>query len=396
MLTAVAASAVAALAAACSSGGGSSSTPQASSSLTKSQIVIGAVGTYSGAAGAENVEVPAFEQAWAKWTNDNGGINGHPVKFVTVDDQDVAATAIAGVDNLVQNQKVVALVGPAEAGLETTWASYVQKAGVPVVGGDAYTPVWNTNPDFFLSTSDLTTAVYSGANLAARQGKTSYGVVNCNEESACVQAIKLHQAAAKAAGMKFVYGATAPDTAPNYTANCLAAKNAGAQTLSVGVGSPTAMSELATNCAQQGYKPLYVFNATSITPSLLTNPNVNGAIVPLTSFPWFYQGPETKDYQQVLALAGIGSQQNGPALALAYGADELFAKAASEVTGDVTSASLVNALYTMKGETLGGLVPPLTFTKGAATRSSTCYFVAEVQNGAMVAPQGLKTDCLSS
>ena len=49
----------------------------------------------------------------------------------------------------------------------------------------------------------------------------------------------------------------------------------------------------------------------------------------------------------------------------------------------------------MKGETLGGLVPPLTFTKGAATRSVSCYFVAQVENGAMVAPQGLKTDCLS-
>jgi branched-chain amino acid transport system substrate-binding protein len=356
--------------------------------------VIGNVGTYSGPSGVANQEMPAFDQAWASWTNAHGGINGHPVKFVTIDDKSDASTAIAGVQSLVQNQKVVALVGTAEAGLETTWASYVAKAGVPVVGGYSYTPVWNTNSDFFLSSSDLLTAIYSGANLAKHEGKTSYGVINCSEQSACVQAIKLHQAAAKTAGLRFAYGATAPVTAPNYTANCLAAKNAGTQVLSVGLGGP-ATSLLATNCSQQGYKPTYLFNATSVTPSLLSNAALNGAIVPLTTFPWFYRGPQTAGFQQVLAKAGLSTQQDGPALAAAFVSDQLFATAARAVHGTLTSAALIKSLETMKGQTLGGLAPPLTFTPGATTRSTSCYFVAQVKNGAMVAPQGLKTNCLS-
>jgi branched-chain amino acid transport system substrate-binding protein len=219
-------------------------------------------------------------------------------------------------------------------------------------------------------------------------------VINCSEQSACVQAIKLHQAAAKTAGLRFAYGATAPVTAPNYTANCLAAKNAGTQVLSVGLGGP-ATSLLATNCSQQGYKPTYLFNATSVTPSLLSNAALNGAIVPLTTFPWFYRGPQTAGFQQVLAKAGLSTQQDGPALAAAFVSDQLFATAARAVHGTLTSAALIKSLETMKGQTLGGLAPPLTFTPGATTRSTSCYFVAQVKNGAMVAPQGLKTNCLS-
>jgi branched-chain amino acid transport system substrate-binding protein len=386
------ASGAALLAAGCGTSA-SSGSAAAGTTLTKSAIVIGNVGTYSGPSGVLNQQMPAFYQAWAAWTNARGGISGHPVKFVTIDDKNDAATAIAGVKSLVQNQKAVALVGVAEAGLETTWASYVAQAGVPVVGGYAYTPIWNTNPDFFLSTSDLQTAIFSGANLAKREGKTSYGVINCSEQSACVQAIKLHQAAATSAGLRFAYGGTAPVTAPNYTANCLAAKNAGAQVLSVGLGGP-ATSLLATDCAQQGYQPTYLFNATSVTPSLLGNAALNGAIVPLTTFPWFYHGPETAGFQQVLAKAGLSSQQDGPALAVAFVSAQLFAQAATAAGGTLTSASLIKSLKTIKAATLGGLAPPLTFGPGAATRSASCYFVAQVKNGAMVAPQGLKTNCL--
>jgi len=365
----------------------------AAAGLTKSEIVLGNVGTYSGPQGATSKNMPAFYKAWAEWRNANGGIAGHPVRIVTIDDKSDAATATSAVKRLVENEQVLAMVGVAESGLETTWADYVSQKNVPVVGGYAYTPVWNSNPAFFPSTSTLVTAVASGGNIAKLQGKQVYGVVNCSEQSACAEAIKFHESTSKAEGLTFGYGGTVPVTAPNYTATCLAAKNAGVDALSVGLGD-SAISRLATDCARQGYRPTYIFNATSVTPQVLENRELEGAIVPLTSFPWFYEGQETAEFREVLAKLDLKEKDVNPALSLAFTAVKLFEKAAANVSDTPTSDEIRKGLYAIKDETLGGLTPPLTFTEGAADRSVNCFFVSTIKDGAMVAPQGLKVDCL--
>src|SRR5262245_492290 len=50
-------------------------------------------------------------QAWAKYTNANGGLNGHPVKVITADDGQNPAQALKAVKKLVEQDKVMAIVG---------------------------------------------------------------------------------------------------------------------------------------------------------------------------------------------------------------------------------------------------------------------------------------------
>src|SRR5271167_5139434 len=83
--------AIAITASACSSSTSSTSstsgaTPASTSAssgpaLTKSPIVIGNVGTYSGYAGVTAEGTPEGLQAWVDWTNAHGGISGHPVQL---------------------------------------------------------------------------------------------------------------------------------------------------------------------------------------------------------------------------------------------------------------------------------------------------------------------------
>jgi branched-chain amino acid transport system substrate-binding protein len=59
---------------------------------------------------------------------------------------------------------------------------------------------------------------------------------------------------------------------------------------------------------------------------------------------------------------------------------------------DVTPETVKQGLYALKGETLGGLTVPLTYAAGKPSLFN-CYYVTPIENGQMVAPDGLKPQC---
>jgi branched-chain amino acid transport system substrate-binding protein len=96
-----------------SSGSGSGSGSTAASggtTLHKSTIVLGNIGTYSGPFGAQYADSLKGLQAWAQWTTAHGGLNGHPVKIVSIDDLGSTTNALAGAKRLVEADHAVAIL----------------------------------------------------------------------------------------------------------------------------------------------------------------------------------------------------------------------------------------------------------------------------------------------
>ena len=60
-----------------------------------------------------------------------------------------------------------------------------------------------------------------------------------------------------------------------------------------------------------------------------------------------------------------------------------------------TTAVLFKGLYTMKGQTLGGLVPPLTFVKGQI-HDVNCWFEGRWENGSPKLLNGGHLTCAKS
>ena len=56
---------------------------------------------------------------------------------------------------------------------------------------------------------------------------------------------------------------------------------------------------------------------------------------------------------------------------------------------------MLDGLYALKGETLGGLTAPLTFTKGQPT-SLKCWFYYQVKGGKFTDPFGESPTCAPS
>jgi len=391
--------AVAALAAACSSSGNSSSSsspgagPSTSAAAASgSDWVIGTIGNFSGP--SAQPEHLAGLQAWVDTVNASGGIKGHRLKLVVEDDQGDATKSQADIRQLVQVDHVLAIVSPEASGTESGWASYVQQHHVAVVGGEADTPVWFTNPSFFPSSSTVLTSLEMQAYSVKLAGKSKFGAVYCAELAACKQAVPGLQGYAKAFHLDLAVSAAVAVSAPSYTAQCLSAKQAGAQAVALEV-SFQAGSRFAPACAQQGYSPTYVIPSGAFDNRYLQVSQVNGAYIPTTNALWFSSTPAVDQFKQAMAKYEP-STTLGPNPISGWTGGALFGAAAANLPAKPTPADVFTALYGLpKNDTLNGLAPPLNFHRDAPASQVTCFFLGQISGGKLTAPKGTAPICPS-
>jgi branched-chain amino acid transport system substrate-binding protein len=127
MLVVVAIVAAGALAA-CGSSGNSTSTASPTA-----PIVIGEMNSLTGnsAAPAKTLQ-QGFDLEIAA-VNAAGGINGRQIKVITLDDKSDMSAAVAGMTQLIQQDKVSAIIGPFPQTVATAARSIAEKAGVPQI-----------------------------------------------------------------------------------------------------------------------------------------------------------------------------------------------------------------------------------------------------------------------
>jgi branched-chain amino acid transport system substrate-binding protein len=331
--------------------------------------------------------------AWVNHVNGSGGINGHPVDLVIKDDGSNPATALEDVKAIVEQSHVVGIVDSSL--VDDAFAKYLTSKGVPVVGGASENPVMSQNPDFFPSGSTL--LPYEIGTIAPAQGHRNLGVMYCAESPICAQLIKLASGIGAAFKVKVTPQKIAV-TSPNYTAPCLAMKSAGVDVLLVLENGAT-VQRVISDCSQQGYTPTEISQAPIATNPLLGDPHLNGTLMASTNANAYDASlPATQQFQQAVDKVYPGlikSPSFASAAFYAWIGGQLFAAAAKagHLTPNSTPADLKNALYSLKNETLGGLAPPLTYTRGKPY-STNCWFTSTVHGGTLVSTHGNKPVCI--
>ena len=157
------------------------------STATGSPVKIGVVASLSGKP-LPSTAGPEGLKAWAATVNGKGGLQGHPVEIVVRDDGNDPAKSLTVVKQLVEKDHVVAITS--WSGVDTSWADYVEKKQVPIVGGQSYAPIWQENPVFFPVQSTLGTAMVSQPLMAKNAGATTIGSYYTADVAAAVQAVK--------------------------------------------------------------------------------------------------------------------------------------------------------------------------------------------------------------
>jgi branched-chain amino acid transport system substrate-binding protein len=235
-------------------GCGSSSSGSGSSggSSSKSPITIGYISDLTGVAASTFADSPGGVQAVVAQVNAAGGINGHPINLVIKDDASSLAGNLSASQSLVQNDHAVAIID--YSSFAFAGASYLNKAGIPVVGSAFDGPEWATYSNMFTWAAPLESPVlgqlhtYTSLGVFLKDlGVTSFGGLGYGISPSSTDSILEANQSAQSQGIKVCYtNNSVPFGAVDFTADVLQIKNAGCQAVA---GSFVEASDLALSTA---------------------------------------------------------------------------------------------------------------------------------------------------
>jgi branched-chain amino acid transport system substrate-binding protein len=366
-------------------------------------IVIGSVGNYSGPAGSAQAGIPQAVQVWAASVNAKGGLFGRPVKVIVQDDGGDPARYAAAVRDLVENRGVIAFVGQGAVLSVRGGLPYLAQKGIPVIGDDCaatdwYQPSTNNFPQCADGPGQSSSYISLGVRLT---GKTRIGEVWCGESPACTtqapyydDTTAIGQRTMHGTGARTVYKAQVSIAQIDFTANCQAAQAAKVDLMFV-LADPGTLVRFVRSCDRQGFKPQYVVLSISGLADTVTLPGLSRVVLGVPTFP--FAGASTPAIDEFRrAMAAYSNVTPGPAQSEGWVAAKLFelaATRAAQASGKLTPATLLAALRTVKGETLGGLTVALDFTS-TTPHNQPCGFAMQGDGkGGWTTPLGPGVNC---
>jgi len=365
----------------------------------KAPLVIGSITHMSGPAASGTLPGLDGLQLWVKATNAKGGVNGHLIKLFVADDNTDNARERQLTQEFVEQKGVIAFVQNGEALTGSASVDYLKAKGVPdinSIGGNTY---FYESPVHFPLVAHgeefVKASLYNSADYAKQKGVKKYGLIACTEAQVCNDTDRLNGNAdnVKAAGLELVYKSRASLAQPDFTAECIGARNAGVEILQIALDG-NSVARVAASCARQNYKPLFsVFGAIAFD-KMKDNPDLDGLTVNANGFPYFICGdPATAEFCDAQRQYGP-VQVYGIGNSIGWIAGKAFELAAQHVSDtNPTSAEILNGLWSFKNETLGGLTHPLTFTKGQNAPRMACWWQLILVKGKWTAPNGIKVAC---
>lgn len=369
----------------CSSSASSGDNSKNHTSAAAAPITVGLICACTGANSVGLGTGRDVYDAWVKTTNAAGGINRHPVNLIVKDDASNPGNSATAAQQLI-SQHVDAIVD--NTPMDLTWAAKVEAAKIPVIGFDLPSALFDTNPDFYPQGQTNRSALTAIVATAKSAGATRIGTLYCAEAASCQQLVPTFKAASRKQGLAVNYTGQISATAPNYTAQCVAAKEAHIDTLAIFHTGPT-IARVIADCARQDYHPRYVIEERAFYPILLKGAGQQAELwIEFADLPYFAKNATMqamtaavdKYYPGLRAKADVWNQGAAEAW-LAGMLLEAGAKAGGLGRDATPSADvLIKGLTSLRGETLNGTAPPLTFPAGKP-HSVDCWFTAHVQNG---------------
>jgi branched-chain amino acid transport system substrate-binding protein len=345
-------------------------------------INIGDIASLTGPEASSIDQTTEVLEAWAKEVNAKGGIAGHKVNLIVKDDGYNPTTSLSQVEGMVTGSHIVALVDNSD--VDTSWYKYIEAQKIPVIGGQTEDGPYES-ADFFDPGSTFDDFPLGEAYLTKLVHSTKTADLYCAEVALCTEALAPLKADMPKFGSKMVYTSAISFAAPSYAAQCIAAKQAGATSMTVGDATQV-VNKVVQDCAAQGYTPIQISADGTIGQSWLTIPQFNGNVDAQPDVPFFVHNAATnpmyaaltKYYPQQLTNPNFGE------IVVENWADAILiqdALEAGKLTATPTAAEVTAGMYALpQGTTLGGLTPPLHFTKGQPTHNA-CFFYMGIKNG---------------
>ena len=362
------------VAAGCSSGGSSTATTASTSSTattssgthaaTGSPITIAYVSSLTGEGASQDGSSPAGFTARLDLQNAEGGIDGHKLVPMIIDDQ----TNPSGISTAVQSAVSGALGIVSQSPLFFLAAKYPQQAGVPVTGSYDDGPEWGQQPYTNMFASDngsvnpsypVNTQIgdflkaHGGTNL----GAYGYGI----SPSSSRAAIGTSKSFEHAGGTTGVLDTTVPFGGVDFTSAALVAKQHNIDSMVPALDNNSNYA-LATSLEQAGVKLKTVLFATGYEPDTIGSPvwnTLKGDYFLSLFRPWSLPNAATQQMQAAMEkYAGFTSTQFPT-----FGQNEAWAGADLMIKGlllagpNPTRSAVISKLRGVTSYNVNGLLP---------------------------------------
>jgi branched-chain amino acid transport system substrate-binding protein len=368
--------------------GGSATTSPATGTPYK----IGAISSDSGPAGTYT-DISVTVHNWVSYTNSHGGINGHPVNLTYYNDQSNPALALSDAETLI-NDHVLAIMDASF--VNNAFEKQVDAAKIPVISldGSGQSFLYVSDPNFFADSTTVLGIIYSQLYSAHYAGSKTYALIYCAENPNCAQAVPVSKAYAPPNQVQITYTGSVSASAPNYTAQCLAAKASGATAMFLAAASSSAIERVAANCASQGYTPVQITASGTVPDAALSMPGFSNVVGTVNTFPYFLTTtPATQLFHQVMD-SYLSTAQRPTVVAAVWTGMAEFGTVSANAGSSPTPQAIYTGLYSLNGSTIGGLAPPLTFKQGQPNQINSFYQIKS-SNGKYVAINGDQPTCVN-
>jgi branched-chain amino acid transport system substrate-binding protein len=329
-------------------------------------------------------------KAWIGDVNARGGLNGHPVKLVSYDDAGEPGRALSSAQRLVEQDKSIVILGIFQPTTEQAITAYLEQKQVPVMSTCNCAPADDLSPMIFpVGPGGLGNAWQHSLPLLTgvdQDIRDHMGLLYCQEAPICPDAAKNIETFQKDANFKIVWKAQASLAAPDYTSEMLAARNAGAKAIFEVMDNHSVLRiQRAAN--RQGYKVLHDVQFSMYDGRFENVPELEGVFTSSPTPMWSIS-PKMADYREALKKyvpGGVGAAWG----AEPFVAGKLLEKMSKNFSPVPTPADVLAGLWSLNNETLGGLLPGITYYKGETHRNSNlCMVPIRIKDGKFLPRDG--------
>ncbi len=349
----------------CAGCSSSASSPSASTATTGAPYKIAMVTSLTGPGASEFSQAAAGFNARIAQQNAAGGVNGHQLQGIVLDDQTSPSYVVTAVQDAL-SKGVIGIVSTSPLFFEA--AKYPNEQGVPVTGGFFDGPEWgqqpytnmfaadvgsvdqkypvNTGIGAFMKSHGGTVVCSYGYSISPSSSRAAYGTVLSFEH---------------AGGKEGVLDNSVPFGSVDMTTEALVAKQKGCNAFFAGLDDNSNFS-LATALGQDGVKAKVLVFPTGYEPSVINSTAwsaVQGDYFDTTFRP--FQLPDAGTQQMKSALDsyehfGSSAFPNFSQYESWLGAD-LMIKGIQLAGKNATQASIITALRNLKAYNGNGLLP---------------------------------------
>jgi branched-chain amino acid transport system substrate-binding protein len=368
--------------------GSAASGSGASGEGNASPIVLGTFGTDSGLVGANVASAPVGVRAVVAEINATGGLNGHPLKVIFGgDDTGDPTRALAIAKTLVDQDHVVGMLTPYAPLTMQAVLPYLAQQGIPVIADGSNIPQEDSSPiEFNPASSGNADGTGFVTTVVKQTADKKVAVFYLEEIASAGESNQTIIATAKKDGLDIVYDTAVSIAAPDFTAQILEARSAGAQDI-ICVTDFQTLLRIITSAQRQAFAPDFSGSLAfdQPIPSDVAS-EVNGLIAFSVTAQW--ASPQMAAYRAAVN-AYVPGGQLGLLGTVAWVGGMTLEAIAPQFGPTVTKQSLTAALYTLKNTTLGGLVPKFSFTPGGSSPYlNPCILPIRFVNGNWTRPLG--------